>query len=608
MAKFLTPISRKNMTAGEKRFAKMLELYLNDDYLVWYDVPTNSSVQRFPDFLIFNPKYGLLCMEIKDWKWGGKLSVSHDYITRKYGETRKKERHPRMQARDCLLPVINQLNQDKSLLQSVGSYQGKLCFPWGYGAVMSNWRKAQVPDKISEKFYQFFPQDKIFFREDITEVPAGKENFIKKLHGLIPYQFSHHLTKAQANKVRAHIFPEFIIDQNPLFDDEHMKLPDIVKIMDNSQEILARSLGSGHRVIHGVAGSGKTVILEYRAKVLAEKSSDKEILVICFNVLLASKLKHRLALENINVIHFHGWCMQLRDEYDLTVPDGNQKDYFERLAQTVCEGINNGVIPSGKYHAVLIDEGHDFAAEWLVAITKMVNTESNNLLLLYDDAQTIYDNRRGIGFTLSSVGIKARGRTTILQTNYRNSQEILIASNEFIRHFLETTESKDEDEIPLLSMQAGGKQTNNYPIFQLYENKQQEFYGIIRQVQVWQNENVALGDIAILYYSTFFARELNQSLSKGGFPVDFLHNKQSKESYKPSSDNLTLCSIASSKGSEFSHVILVGLGACKDTEEKKAREARLIYVGMTRAKNRLFMTASRKNAFTSLLEESECHF
>ena len=39
--------------------------------------------------------------------------------------------------------------------------------------------------------------------------------------------------------------------------------------MDLQQEQLARSLGDGHRVIHGVAGSGKTLILGYRAEQLA---------------------------------------------------------------------------------------------------------------------------------------------------------------------------------------------------------------------------------------------------------------------------------------------------------------------------------------------------
>jgi hypothetical protein len=48
-------------------------------------------------------------------------------------------------------------------------------------------------------------------------------------------------------------------------------LPDLVRVMDLHQEQLARSLGEGHRVIHGVAGSGKTMmILGYRCQYLAK--------------------------------------------------------------------------------------------------------------------------------------------------------------------------------------------------------------------------------------------------------------------------------------------------------------------------------------------------
>ena len=36
-------------------------------------------------------------------------------------------------------------------------------------------------------------------------------------------------------------------------------LPDVVK-----QEKIARNLGEGHRIIHDVAGSGKTQLLAYR--------------------------------------------------------------------------------------------------------------------------------------------------------------------------------------------------------------------------------------------------------------------------------------------------------------------------------------------------------
>jgi len=42
---------------------------------------------------------------------------------------------------------------------------------------------------------------------------------------------------------------------------------------------------------------------------------------------------------------------------------------------------------------VLIDEGHDFEAEWLTLIMPMINPEMNSLLMLYDDAQSLYKKK-----------------------------------------------------------------------------------------------------------------------------------------------------------------------------------------------------------------------
>lgn len=69
--------------------------------------------------------------------------------------------------------------------------------------------------------------------------------------------------------MRRILFPEVRVQtQGALFDDidAEAKLPSITLVMDLQQEKLARSLGDGHRVIHGLVGSGKTIILGYRAE------------------------------------------------------------------------------------------------------------------------------------------------------------------------------------------------------------------------------------------------------------------------------------------------------------------------------------------------------
>ncbi|MBS2599968.1 UvrD-helicase domain-containing protein, partial [Salmonella enterica subsp. enterica serovar Typhimurium] len=95
--------------------------------------------------------------------------------------------------------------------------------------------------------------------------------------------------------------------------------------MDRQQEQLARSMGSGHRVIHGVAGSGKTLILLHRCLELANNiENEKPVLVICYNITLARKLKaliekHTLRLP-VEVTHFHLWCHQQLQSYGRLPP------------------------------------------------------------------------------------------------------------------------------------------------------------------------------------------------------------------------------------------------------------------------------------------------
>jgi superfamily I DNA and RNA helicase len=65
-------------------------------------------------------------------------------------------------------------------------------------------------------------------------------------------------------------------------------------VLDLRQERNARALGDGHRIVYGVAGSGKTVLLIARAKLLAE-DPEKRILILCYNRLLAQHLAVALA-------------------------------------------------------------------------------------------------------------------------------------------------------------------------------------------------------------------------------------------------------------------------------------------------------------------------
>jgi hypothetical protein len=61
---------------------------------------------------------------------------------------------------------------------------------------------------------------------------------------------------------------------------------------------IARSLGEGHRIIRGVAGSGKTLILAFRAEYLA-RAATKPVLILCFANGIAGRLED--AMQNRGV-------------------------------------------------------------------------------------------------------------------------------------------------------------------------------------------------------------------------------------------------------------------------------------------------------------------
>ena len=53
------------MTSGERRLAERLEQKLDDDYLLWYDVPMGPR-NTHPDFCVMHPRRGILVLEVKD--------------------------------------------------------------------------------------------------------------------------------------------------------------------------------------------------------------------------------------------------------------------------------------------------------------------------------------------------------------------------------------------------------------------------------------------------------------------------------------------------------------------------------------------------------------
>ncbi|MFZ3220154.1 MAG: 3'-5' exonuclease [Rhodoferax sp.] len=575
------------MSSGERRLAERLEQKLDEDYLLWYDVPVGPRYAH-PDFVVMHPRRGILVLEVKDFKLSTILQADKGTWEILGDAGPKSVPNPLEQARQYAHQIVNALERDPQLVQDEGRYAGKLAFPWSYGVVLTNITRKQF--EAAELQHAIEPLRVICSDEMLESVDA--EELQSRLWDMFPYMMGSAMSLPQRDRVRWIMFPQVRVQtQDTLFNDSDpdAELPSIMRVMDLQQEQLARSLGEGHRIIHGVAGSGKTMILGYRAEYLAQASTptSKPILILCFNEPLGVKLHSVMQAkglgDTVHVRHFHKWCRDQLVAFGQTLPGkmGSQQ-YVEELVQRVIAGVDRKQIPSGQYQAVLIDEGHDFAPEWLKLVTQMVDPTTNSLLVLYDDAQSIYERARSKQFSFKSVGIQAQGRTTILKINYRNTKQILQTAS-LVAADLLTAEEKDDDGIPLLKPISCGRE-GEAPIILKLPSLRDEAYAIAEQLSNAHQEGHAWGDMAILCRDGFTMELCAKALQQRKLPHRV---RRGTGDFLPHGDHIHVMSMHVSKGLEFPVVALPGVGHMPAVGEDEKEAARVFYVAATRATQRL---------------------
>jgi superfamily I DNA/RNA helicase len=236
---------------------------------------------------------------------------------------------------------------------------------------------------------------------------------------------------------------------------------------------------------------------------------------------------------------------------------------------------------------VLIDEGHDFRPEWFKLITQMVAPQTNSLLVLYDDAQSIYGQNRKRNFSFKSVGIQAQGRTTILKVNYRNTKEILDFTTQFVNRIL-TQEEADEDGIPQLAPVSAGRHGSKPLVIKLPSLSEEALF-IAEKLQEARRGGMAWNEMAVLYRDAKSRNALFKALCAAKIPFE----GKDKVKFDKHQERVKFLTFHSSKGLEFPFVAIHGGHIIENLKDAEEEEARLLYVAMTRATSQLVMTVAR---------------
>jgi hypothetical protein len=590
-------------TRGELRTAERLKDFLEENTWIWHNLPVGARGLH-PDFIVLNPASGLLVLEVKDWRIDTLISANKLQVELLTQRGPVSAINPFEQARSYLFEVVHAIESDPLLVFEAGHpLKGKSVVPFGFGVVFTNITRRQYEQS---DLGTIFPAARCVFRDEMSE-SVDPARFRERIWGMVMRPMGPPLALPQFDRLRALLFPEvrvqqFELDLQPMPAAPHASRA--LAVMDLQQEQLARSLGDGHRILRGVAGSGKTLILAFRAQYLA-RTATRPILVLCFGNGIAGRLENAMqdrgVEDRVQVSTFHAWCWRMARTYDIPFPaDVNAHDHADRyrvITRVIADAVERGHIPSGQYDAVLIDEAHDFEEDWLRLAARMVNPDTKSLMIAYDDMQAIYKGRARPVW--SQLGIEAKGRTTVLKINYRNTVQILRFARRFAADIIGEPGTRADDEDAVLLPEDAGREGLE-PEVRRCVNYEGEGHAIAQ----WLLERRAAGylwkHMAVLAPENRIVDTFATALRKADIPVEVARDNRNRLNL--AADAVRLLSVHNAKGLEFPCVAVGGLGVMGARKDLSIEdEVRLAYVAVTRATHEALLTYSHVSALVKRL-------
>ncbi len=363
-----------NATSGERSFFNRIDqIYGENDTVIGYVEPDIGGLH--PDFLLMSPSFGVVLAEIKDY------SPERLHIVTKTGDWEK------LDEKDNAVSIKNPFDQLYQFWRAVKDRVNYSAFPDNVDipiiriAVFSQISK---DSEIAEKIREVTPNKiQLCFKETL----ARNESFKKYLDDILPVNCN--IERKHFLVLRANLIPNCRLPTPSQSDLMKYFTPEEqIKLLDLEQERLARRLGEGHRLVFGVAGSGKTVLLIARARHLAKQHPDWKILILCYNRLLSKSLFNLLNPQDyeadITISTFHSWARKyfhcVENEFSRLYEEANDRanreDKLDEFFRTVVPNLflkllNDLGDDRIRYDAILIDEAQDFEEDWFRVIVEV---------------------------------------------------------------------------------------------------------------------------------------------------------------------------------------------------------------------------------------------
>jgi hypothetical protein len=377
-------------------------------------------------------------------------------------------------------------------------------------------------------------------------------------------------------------------------------------VLDRAQQRLAFHLGDGYRIIRGVAGSGKSLILTARARYLAEKDPSFRVLITCYNVIIATALAREVSdLPNVEVRNLDSFAWRVLQDSGVRAPSGD--DRWERVREIAAAHLQSGrCAPELRYDAVLVDEGQDFDPLMLDVAFGALRDPDGDFIVVMDGVQNIY---RRTGRAWRANGRTAQGRTTMLRVNYRNTHEIL----DLAYALLEKGQAQDasgegsiQEDNEIVRPEATSRRGARPKVVST-TSVEVEVRAACDQIERWHHdEGVPWGEILVLFGDQRkYQGKLYYECQRRGIPYFCAtFSSRTRKGIVDAGDVVRSASIMAAKGIEFPRVVVLGANHVSigpDSDETDHR--RLVYVAMTRATDHLMLTVSGNGQVTADLVE-----
>ena len=572
----------KDLTPGEKSVLnKLKKLYKDYNYTTYLYIQPNIG-KLVPDFILIDEKKGLSIIEVKDW--------SIDYIKNINKRTvqlaDRADDNPVYKTKkylDIAKGIVSTSDDDMEFIEN-NLYANTVLVNTTSGEI----RNLGIEDCFKQKPIKCLTKD-LFNNLKLEDLFSEEEISINEEQMIL---------------LRTMLFPETKI-KKVKEDIKGNIISTTINALDTEQENFARRLPYGHYMVTGVPGSGKTVILIARALHIAKEHPDWNIEILTYNKSLSSKIEsvlnsiaedimdnnflNDIPIENIHVENFHKLAMNISN---VNVPKPTPNDWWDETLPSIALEKAKPI-----YDAILIDEYQDFRDSWIKVCINLckhhtyinnTNKEASgiNLFLAGDRLQSIYNSK--VHNWKKDFGLNMRGRTKLLKTSYRTGKENISLALKFLQNddslLDEVNNFYKNEEDKELSFNALESESS-------VEFLEGSYRSIVRTVQNLLKDGYKYNDILLICRTKKLCEKIADS-----FPGKIIDNivfiKEAND--KQLRTKLLNSTYHSSKGLECKVVILVDVDefTSQINKKKEIMEKKLLYVGMTRASEKLFIHAS----------------